>query len=218
MADKFRTQDDPLTGVVLFQVKLPDAVWFWAEVLDALRQMTLPENWVGVGTVTTDEAVEAATEVCRNFMPIYAIGTIFPYALADAPANSLPCDGASHLRSDYPLLYELLHPFYQTDSDHFVTPDLRGRTVIGVGTGSGLTARSLGDQDGEEAHTLTTTEMPSHSHTYQPPGTSVPVAAPGEAPVTAINIIPSSTGSAGNDGAHNNMPPFHALNYAIWAR
>lgn len=218
MADKFRTQDDPLTGVVLFQATFPDAVWFWAEVLDALRQMTLPENWEVAGTVTIDEAVEAATEVCRTLTPVHSIGVIFAHALDEAPPNSLPCDGTEYLKADYAELVAVLDSVYFSDSDHFVTPDLRGRTVIGVGTGSGLTARSLAAAGGEEAHTLTSTEMPSHSHSYQPPGTSVPVAAPGEAPVTAINIIPSSTGSAGGDGAHNNMQPYHALNYAIWAR
>lgn len=218
MGDPFRTQDSPLTGAVLFQLSLPDADWFWAEVLDAIRQMTLPEKWKQVGTVTIDEAVEAAVEACRTFMPVYAIGTIFAHALTDPPANSLPCDGTTYLSADYPMLAAVLDDFYHVDASHFKTPDLRGRVILGTGTGTGLSVRSLGDSLGEETHQLTSSEMPSHSHSYQPPGTSVPVAAPGEAPVTAINLIPSSTGSAGGDGSHNNMQPSHALHYAIWAR
>jgi microcystin-dependent protein len=47
------------------------------------------------------------------------------------------------------------------------TPDLRGRFVLGSGTGSTLsklTDRKLGDKGGEENHTLTVNEIPSHYH------------------------------------------------------
>lgn len=43
-------------------------------------------------------------------------------------------------------------------------PKLLGRALAGAGTGAGLTARNLGDAVGEEAHTLTVSEMPSHQH------------------------------------------------------
>lgn len=67
-----------------------------------------------------------------------------------------------------------------THSDYFnfVTPDTRGRVVLGTGTGSGLTARTIGATGGEETHTLTGLESgtnvhnhgitdPSHSHAEQ---------------------------------------------------
>ncbi len=53
-----------------------------------------------------------------------------------------------------------------------VTPDLRGRFVLGSGSGSGLTARTLGGTGGEESHVLTTNEIPSHLHSVNPPSTS----------------------------------------------
>lgn len=40
----------------------------------------------------------------------------------------------------------------------------RGRTIVGVGAGSGLTARTLGSTFGAEQHTLTVDEIPGHSH------------------------------------------------------
>lgn len=52
------------------------------------------------------------------------------------------------------------------------TPDLRGRFILGSGTGAGLTARSSGQTGGEENHTLTTAELPSHSHQVDPPSTA----------------------------------------------
>lgn len=41
---------------------------------------------------------------------------------------------------------------------------LSGRTIIGAGESSGLTSRALGEVGGEETHTLTTDEMPRHTH------------------------------------------------------
>jgi microcystin-dependent protein/cytoskeletal protein CcmA (bactofilin family) len=46
-----------------------------------------------------------------------------------------------------------------------LTPDLRGRFVLGAGQGAGLTNRVPGATGGEETHTLTTAEMPGHTHT-----------------------------------------------------
>lgn len=46
----------------------------------------------------------------------------------------------------------------------FNRPDYRGRTLIGAGTGAGLTARTIGQTLGEETHTLTTAELASHAH------------------------------------------------------
>lgn len=51
------------------------------------------------------------------------------------------------------------------------TPDLRGRFILSSGSGSGLTARSLNQTGGTETHTLTTAELPSHSHQVDPPST-----------------------------------------------
>ena len=47
----------------------------------------------------------------------------------------------------------------------YTAPDLRGRTVVAAGTGSGLTARTLGDVVGEEKHKLTEAELAAHRHT-----------------------------------------------------
>lgn len=46
------------------------------------------------------------------------------------------------------------------------TPDLRSRFIVGVGLGSGpgVTLKTLNQRDGYETHTLTTAEMPIHTH------------------------------------------------------
>ena len=51
-------------------------------------------------------------------------------------------------------------------STTFNVPDLRGRTSVGAGTGSGLTKRILGVTGGEENVTLSISQIPSHNHTF----------------------------------------------------
>lgn len=52
-------------------------------------------------------------------------------------------------------------------STTFNVPDPKGRSLVGIGTGdaTGATAHVLGQKVGEEAHTLTTGELPPHTHT-----------------------------------------------------
>ena len=63
-------------------------------------------------------------------------------------------------------LFSILGTTYGGDGrTNFALPDTRGRSVIGAGTGPGLTPVRLGEQGGAETVTLTTSQLPSHSHT-----------------------------------------------------
>lgn len=89
------------------------------------------------------------------------------FAGATAPTGWLVCNGASLLRTAYPALFAAIGTTWgAVDGTHFTLPDLRGRTPIGVGTGTGLTARSLGATTGTETHLLTGAEsgVPAHLH------------------------------------------------------
>lgn len=92
-------------------------------------------------------------------------GTVVTYIASTAPAGWLLCDGSLHPRDVYPILATVLGSTYGGDSTSFRVPDLRGRTVVGEGTGSSLTARTLGQSGGAETHALSVNEMPSHTHT-----------------------------------------------------
>lgn len=45
------------------------------------------------------------------------------------------------------------------------TPDLRGRFILSMGLGSGLTNRTYGATGGAETHSLAESEIPGHTHT-----------------------------------------------------
>ena len=95
-------------------------------------------------------------------------------------------------------------------STTFNLPDLRGRTSIGKGTGSGLSARTIGATGGEETHTLTTAEIPSHTHSIPSRDATAGGAHADTVPsVTSTGLDTTTyTNAAGSGGAHNNMQPF----------
>ena len=105
-----------------------------------------------------------------------------------------------------------------------------GRVIVGAGSGSGLTPRSLGSTGGEERHTLTVSEMPAHKHSTSQQITSLGggtkdlhlmpdglIHRVGRSGLFGPNadlqtgIIPTT--SAGGGQSHNNMQPFIALLY-----
>lgn len=104
-----------------------------------------------------------ATANAGTFPP----GMVMPFAGATTPDGWLLCDGSAVSRIAYAALFSSLGGTWGTGdgSSTFNVPDLRGRAIIGAGTGSGLTARTRGTQNiGEETHVLLTVELASHTH------------------------------------------------------
>lgn len=193
--------------------------WVIERLYGALLTLTQSANWTQDGTATPDDAAAYFSEAFAFMNPLALVGTILPFAgnLGSLPKFALACDGATYARIDYPALYAVLDPAYQLDADHFETPDLRGRTVIGAGSGTGLSAHGVGERFGEEQHRLIVSEMPRHTHSDS--GAIGGVINGGvEAPASAAQPLPTTTGIAGGDGSHNNMQPSHVLNYIIVAQ
>lgn len=146
-------------------------------------------------------------------------GTIVVFAGTVAPDGWLLCDGSEVSRASYGPLFAVVGTIYgQGDRvNTFALPELRGRTVVGVGAGAGLSDRALGQRGGEEQHKLTVAEMPSHTHREQ--GSNRLDGATGGAThyqdVDNVSFGPVTTAATGGDQPHNTMPPFVALNYII---
>lgn len=92
-------------------------------------------------------------------------GVVVPFAGSTAPTGYLLCDGTSYPTATYPDLFAAIQYTYGGSGANFNVPDLRGRTPVGAGAGTGLTARTLGGTAGEERHTLITAELAAHNHT-----------------------------------------------------
>lgn len=94
------------------------------------------------------------------------VGEIQMVAFPFAPKGFALCDGSLLQVAQYPALYSLIGVAYGGDGVRtFGVPDLRGRSPIGAGAGPGLWPMQLGDAGGVEAVSLTTNQLPSHTHT-----------------------------------------------------
>lgn len=92
-------------------------------------------------------------------------GAIQSFAMA-APVGWLLCDGTSYATATYPALFAAIAYTWGGGGASFNVPDLRGRSQIAAGAGSGLTARSLAQTGGEENHILSLAELASHGHNH----------------------------------------------------
>ena len=101
---------------------------------------------------------------------LVAVGTICFYGSATVPTGYLACTGQAVSRTTYADLFTLIGTTYGAGdgSTTFNLPNLQGVVPIGVGTGSGLTARALAAAVGAETHQLTTAEMGNHTHALNP--------------------------------------------------
>jgi microcystin-dependent protein len=94
------------------------------------------------------------------------LGEIRAVAFSYAPSGWLPCDGRSLPIQTYSALFSLLGTTFGGDGQTtFKLPDLRGRSMVGMGQGPGLSAITQGELDGSENITLLQTQMPAHAHT-----------------------------------------------------
>ena len=83
-------------------------------------------------------------------------------AASSAPDGWLPCDGRALTRAgDYAALYAAIGTVFGAPSETtFNIPDMRGRFAVGDDSN-----RSIGDTGGAETVTLTSGQVPSHTHT-----------------------------------------------------
>jgi microcystin-dependent protein len=96
-----------------------------------------------------------------------------------------------------------------------VFTDAAGRTLVGVGKGRGLSERRYREEGGEEAHTLTLEEIPSHTHEVIQMVHKDEIDGVDSATTRSDEHHNESqrSGASGGGQAHNNMPPFLALTY-----
>lgn len=141
-------------------------------------------------------------------------GAITMWALSTAPTGWALCNGATVLRSSAlgTLLVADGMPYGSGNGSTTVNlPDLQGRFPIGKSAAT-TAWDTLGETGGAATHTLSLTEIPAHTHTFDV--TTVTSGAGPNVP-SYRNGGTMNTGSAGSDGAHNNMPPYLTVQFII---
>jgi len=143
-----------------------------------------------------------------------------------APKGWALCNGQLLPINQNQALFSLLGTTFGGDGRvNFALPDVRGRTPIHVGSG-----HTLGERGGEQAHTLSISEIPTHTHTVN--ATTIPATtnSPGPTVLTAqstsanlyasaaqnlVAMSPQMVANVGGSQAHLNMEPFLTLNFCI---
>jgi microcystin-dependent protein len=164
--------------------------------------------------------------------------TIFPYigeirmiAANYAPDGWMFCEGQLLPISLYEHLFQLIGTTYGGDGEEtFMLPDLRGRVPIHFGTDSFGIGVALGEMGGVEQVTLTTQQIPNHSHamlaTTSAASSTNPSNTIGAASnifgvgaygtdTPSINLPANAVTPAGGSQPHNNMQPYVCVNFII---
>jgi microcystin-dependent protein len=157
------------------------------------------------------------------------VGEIRMFAGNFAPAGWMFCEGQILAISENETLFQLIGTTYGGDGQStFALPDLRSRVPIHQGTGPGGSSYVLAQSGGVEAVTLTTQQIPAHSHPLlvstaaannSNPAFSVPGESPSvtlyleESPSVAMNA--SAIAATGGSQPHNNVQPFQCINFII---
>jgi microcystin-dependent protein len=139
-----------------------------------------------------------------------------------APKGWALCDGQLMPINQNQALFSLLGTTFGGDGRvNFALPDLRGRAPIHVGSG-----HTLGERGGEQAHTLSIAELPTHTHVLQGSSTAAGTNSPSNAvlaastgvyhaPSTLTALNPGSVTNVGGSQPHLNMQPFLTLSFCI---
>ena len=157
------------------------------------------------------------------------VGEIRMFAGNFSPRGWALCDGQLLAVSQNDALFSLLGTIYGGDGrTTFGLPDLRGRVPIHAGQGPGLSDRRLGTKSGAEQVTLTTNQLPSHTHpikgtnnaaTATDPAGNVPAQSStidlyvSTAPTVDMNA--AAVAGAGGSRAHSNLMPTLCVNFII---
>ena len=144
-----------------------------------------------------------------------------------APKSWAQCNGQLLPINQNQPLFALLGTTFGGDGRvNFALPNLRGRASIHTGGSIGAT---LGQAGGEEAHTITQSEMPQHQHLLQanllpnpadqanpsPNMLGLLTSALYGPPSQIVGTQAASVTSVGGSQAHTNMQPYLVLNICI---
>jgi microcystin-dependent protein len=218
-----------------WRINIPDHPQFLAALKELIVQLASPEIWLErpTGGLTPDETAALAMQMYSTLRKDDTmLGVIVPIATANVPATMLLCDGSQYDGNDYPELWAVISSAFKLEfggGKVLTMPDLRGKFIMG------------GDQEspqeftegGEAQVTLNVNQLPAHSHGNDPhyhtlvPGYTfnLDLEAPGAPDIFGAGVQLSKDTSAatvnihntGGGQAHNNLPPYYVLRYAMIA-
>lgn len=152
------------------------------------------------------------------------IGEIRMFGGNFAPVGWAFCNGALIPISENDALFNLIGTTYGGDGQNtFALPDLQSRVPVHVGPGF-----ALGQSGGAESVTLTTSQIPAHSHVPQANDNAGTANGPGgnvwaqsatlnpySSAAPSVTMDPGAMASGGGSQPHDNMIPFLVVNFIL---
>ncbi|HEX3558931.1 MAG TPA: tail fiber protein [Pyrinomonadaceae bacterium] len=147
------------------------------------------------------------------------------FSFGFAPKGWALCNGQLLPINQNQPLFALLGTTYGGDGRvNFGLPNLQGRTPIHMGSG-----HTLGERGGEQAHTVSIAELPTHTHTANATTATATANTPANtlvlaqstssqlytAPAGLVAMAPNALANVGGSQAHLNMQPFLVLTFGI---
>lgn len=158
------------------------------------------------------------------------VGQIIAVGFNFAPVGWAICDGSVLPIAENETLFNLIGTTFGGDGQTtFALPDLRGRAVVGMGQGQGLSPFGVGQNGGVESVALTSGQVGAHTHALAGASTST-TSAPGPSVVlgtsaaadpiyatagAAAALSPGAVSSTGGGVPHENRQPSLAITYII---
>jgi microcystin-dependent protein len=158
------------------------------------------------------------------------VGEIRLFAGNFAPAGWLFCAGQTVPISENEVLFQLIGTTYGGDGEEtFQLPNLQSRVPVHMGTGPSGTTYQIGQLAGSESITLSTQQIPIHSHPFTGSTSNGTATNPGNAvlagslssvqPLVQDSVTDAmaagAIGPAGGSQPHENLQPYLCINFII---
>ncbi len=155
------------------------------------------------------------------------VGEIRMVGFNFTPVGWAFCDGQLLSISQNSTLFQLIGTTYGGDGvNTFGLPNLQSRFPVHQGTDPDGNSYRLGFATGTESETLTTSQIPLHTHSLEAAASAGTETSPSGAvwaesaleqfsTLTPTGSMGATLGQTGGSQPHNNMSPFLAINYII---
>ena len=147
--------------------------------------------------------VAKSSEVNANFEVLSHSGMIVAWPSDTIPTGWLLCDGSAVSRTTYADLFARIGTTFGAGdgSTTFNVPNIKGKVIVGKDA-SQNEFDTMGETGGAKTHTLTTTEIPAHYHSVDPPSTQSGDDSPDH---THSSYYLSAWGNAGSGSSQTNI-------------